>query len=225
LDDLTLSYREVDSTFIFETATANYQALVDRLLSGETVYFISNHLPADSPLWAAPIGQDGVAIIVHPTNNISGLSTEQLRRIYQGQIRNWRDVGGDNQPITVISREDGSGTRAIFERLVMGERQTTRAARLAPSSLAMIGSVAQTPAGIGYVSMSYVDTSVRTIAIDQTVATQDTVLSNSYPLRSTIFVIGQEEPESAYRLFIGWIQSPEGQATVSNRFAPFLPTP
>lgn len=219
MQDLTTSYAALNPMLVFDVMSGNYagaQAQVDQS------YFVTNHLPADSPLWAAPIGQDGIAVIAHPDNPVTELTSEQLRDIYQGRVSNWREVGGADLPVMVISREDGSGTRAEFERLVMGDRRTTSAAQVAPSSAAMIETVAEQPGSIGYVSMSYLDGRVRSLVIDGGVPTLENVYTNAYPLRSTIFVVGQGEPEGDYRAFIAWVQSPDGQAVVAEAYAPLL---
>jgi phosphate transport system substrate-binding protein len=218
--DLAAAYTQTQADVAFDISDGNYSAIIDQLASDETAYFLSNHLPIDSPLWAAPIGQDGIAIIVHPENPVGELTTEQLRTIYQGHVTNWRDLGGDDREIVVISREDGAGTRAEFDQLVMGDRRTTRSARVAPSSSAMVTSVAAESGAIGYVSMSYLDGQVKALSIDGVLPTPDTVYDNRYPLRSTLFFVGLTEPQTDYRAFIAWVQSPEGQAVVAQQYAP-----
>jgi phosphate transport system substrate-binding protein len=104
----------------------------------------------------------------------------------------------------------------------MGARQTTQSAQVAPSSMTMVESVSKNKGSIGYVSMSYVDTTVRALAIDEVEPTLDNVYNNIYPLRSTMYVIGLTEPEGDYRNLIYWIQSPEGQAIVGQHYAPLL---
>ncbi len=220
LNDLIRQYARANPNITFDTQSGNYTVMLERLLAGETAYLLTNHLPVD--LWAAPLGQDGIAILVHPGNPIVGLTTEQLRRIYQGHIANWRSVGGDDREVVVISREDGSGTRAEFERLVMGERRTTRSAQIAPSSAAMVASVARQPGSIGYVSMGYLDDTVRAVPLDGIELTTDNVYLNEYPLRSTLYLAGLAEPQEYYREFIAWAQSLDGQAIIGLHYAPML---
>lgn len=185
-------------------------------------YFVTNHLPPDSDAWAAPIGQDGIAVIAHPTADVRGLTTAELRDIYRGRVANWDAVGGAAQSIQVVSREDGAGTRAEFERFVMGARPTTRTALIAPSSVAMVDTVTQTPGAVGYVSMGYLGEDITPLAIDGVLPTRETVQTNVYPLRSTLFVVGEREPEGAYRVIIAWMQSREGQAIIARRHVPLL---
>lgn len=227
LNDLTTSYKALFPNVNFESVTGNYDVMFERLMSGETPYLLSNHLPDNmdsSRLMAYPVGQDGIAVIVHPDNPVSGLSTDRLRGIYLGHTSNWNALGGQDEPIVILSREDGSGTRAEFERLLMGQRETTKSAQVAPSSAAMVESVAAQTGAIGYVSMSYVDERVRAVAINDISPTLEEVYANIYPLRSTIYIIGLAEPNEDYRAFISWAQSPEGQAIVAAHYAP-LPTP
>lgn len=220
--DLTNGYSQAQPNIVFEIASGNYQAMIEQLGEDDSAYFLTNHLPIDSPLWAAPIGQDGIAVIVHPDNPVSGLSVEQLRVIYQGHITNWHELDGSDLETVVFSRENGSGTRAEFEQLVMGDRRTTQSALVAPSSAAMVASVAAQSQSIGYVSMSYLDSSVRALALDDVEPTLENVYANTYPLRSTLFFAGRHEPEADYRAFIAWTQSVEGQAVVAQHYAPLV---
>lgn len=227
---LSTSYLQTHPNLTFETGSSNYEGVVTRIENApedQPIYLLSNHLPADSRLWGAPVGQDGIAIITHPDNPITALSTEALRRIYQGQTTNWRDIGGNEQPIVVISREEGSGTRAEFELRVMGNRRTTPSAQVAPSSTAVIDSVMQQPNSIGYVSMAFLASSVKALAIDGVAPTAESVLDASYPLRMTLFVIGKAEPlaetQPDMRAFIAWMQSSAGQAVIGRRYIPFTP--
>ncbi len=223
LHDLTAQYSQIYPDYAFETTTGNYEAMLDKLMTGETAYVLTNHLPndvPDNPVLAWPIGQDGIAVIVHPQNNLTNITTAQLRGIYLGHVSNWNEVGGDEANITVISREDGSGTRAEFEDLLIGARQTTQSAQIAPSSSAMIESVSQIPEAIGYISMSYIDNRVRALSIDNVAPTLKNVSDNVYPLRATMYVMGLVQPEGDYLKFISWIQAQAGQAVVAKRYAP-----
>jgi len=225
LHDLTAQYSENYPGVSFELITGDYLSVFDRMKADDSGYMLTNHLPENPgevafPAW--PIGQDGIAVIVQTGNPVDGLTTEQLRKIYLGHITNWNELGGADQEIVVLSREEGSGTRSEFERLLMGDRLTTQAAQIAPSSSAMMTSIAAISGSIGYVSMSYLDDSVRPLAIDSVLPAREMVYSNTYPLRATLFVLGLTEPENEYRAFIGWIQSREGQELVAQHYTPLL---
>jgi phosphate transport system substrate-binding protein len=219
--DLTGAY-STDWQVTFETRSGNYRLTLERFLERETSYFITNHLPPPDELsvWAAPIAQDGIAIIVHPDTIITNLTTDQLRNIYQGRVGNWRDLSGQDLNLKVISREDGSGTRIEFEQLVMGNRQTTLGAMIATSSQSMIELVARTPGAIGYVSQAFLNDRVLTVAVDGSTPTLQNIFENVYPLRSTLFFVTRQEPQDAARAFVVWIQSVEGQRIVARRYSP-----
>jgi phosphate transport system substrate-binding protein len=224
LDDLTNHYSETHPNISFETTTGNFQTMMEQFSQDKDGYLLSNHLPDDSSMLAWPIGQDGIALITHPKNAIDNLTSDQLRSIYLGHIGRWSEIGGIDSPLTILSREDGSSTRAEFEKLLLGERLTTQSAQIAPSSAAMMSSVAAIPNSIGYVSMSYVDSSVKVLTIDGVAPTSKTVYDNTYPLRSNLYIVGLKEPQNVYRDFVGWIQGPDGQRIVGLHYAP-LPTP
>ncbi|GAB4311735.1 MAG: phosphate ABC transporter substrate-binding protein [Phototrophicales bacterium] len=219
--DLTLAYSERYSTPQFDIFAGNYQDMLNMLYQGDIAYFVTNHLPADS-IWAAPIAQDGIVIITHSSVQIKNISLDDLRRIYQGSIHNWMSLGGADIPITVFSREAGSSTRAEFDTMVMGYRQTTANARVASSSMQMVNQVANQPGSIGYVSMGFVDERVQVMAVENILPNLDTVYEGIYPLRSTIFVVGLAEPEGIFRHFLGWVQSPDGQRIVEQRYVPIM---
>ncbi|MDX2163218.1 MAG: substrate-binding domain-containing protein [bacterium] len=220
-NQLTNAYAPVDPAVTFEIITGNFETVYGRVRTDHTAYFLTNHLPPES-LWAAPIGQDGIAVIVHPGNAVRALTLEQLHAVYRGQVVHWRDLGGAEREIAVFTRENGSGTRIEFERQVVGVGETTRSAQIVPSSAAMIDAVSRTPDGIGFVSMSYLDANVRAVAINGVRPTGDTVYDNTYPLRTFLYVAGYAEPHNPFRAFIFWIQSLEGQQIVGRSYAPLL---
>jgi phosphate transport system substrate-binding protein len=223
---VTSAYSAVNPSIRFDIRSGSYAAMLDEVARGAAPYFVTSHFPLTSQtedLWAAPLGQDGIAVIVHPDNPAPGLTTGQLREVFQGWTTDWAEVGGAEDTITVISREDGAGVRAEFESLVMGRRSTTLSAQVAPSSAAVVASVARTPGAIGYVSMSYLSPTVRALPIDGVLPTQTSLVENTYPLRSIVYIVGLAEPEGDYRAFIAWMQSAEGQAVVSRTHAPLSP--
>jgi phosphate transport system substrate-binding protein len=220
--DLSIAYSEQHQSFIaIDSRFASYRSLYDDLLQDDIPYFLTNHLPTDYS-WAAPIAQDAIAVIVNADFDVHALTTEQLRAIYQGRITRWNEIGGKNQPIIVYSREDGSGTRLEFERMVIGRRPITPNARVAISSTRMIEAIAENENSIGYVSLAYLDRSVQAVTLDGVYPTQSNVFGNLYPLRSTIYIVGKSEPEGVYREFVGWIQSPVGQEIVAKRYTPLI---
>lgn len=222
LNDLTTEYTHTNPNLSFEIDTSHQATLRQQVEENTVPYFLSNHFPPESNLWAAPVGQDGIAIIVHPENPLESISTEAIRNIYQGITSNWQDVSGVNMPIQVMSREDGSSTRMELDRLLLGDRVTTAAALILPSNEAMLESVALNPESIGYLSFRYLTPGIQPLKVDNIAPTRENLSNNTYPLRSTIFVLGKNEPQNEYRQFIGWIQSQNGQIVVGKRYAPLV---
>jgi phosphate transport system substrate-binding protein len=176
----------------------------------------SRHLEADEAeqLEASEIARDALAVIVHPTNPIETLSSEQVRRIFSGEIENWRDVGGPDATIVVVTREAGSGTYGAFEELVMHEELPVARALRQGSNGAVRQIVAGTPRAVGYISLGIVDDTVKPIAIDAIEASAENVLSDQYHLvRPFLFVYRTREALSPLAGdFLSFVLSAEGQA-------------
>jgi phosphate transport system substrate-binding protein len=243
-NDLVVGYARVQPNISFDVQSANYDALLARLLAGEVPYFLTTYLPpeggplspfepnatrpAGQSLWAAPLAQDAIAIIVNPANPVRGLTLTQVRDIYQGLLVNWSEAGSSNGAIIPFSREPGADIRAEFDALLMGARPIMPSARIAPSSEAMVDAVSRNSGTIGMVSLAYLDNRTRALPIDGIAPSPRTVADQTYPLRSIIYVVGLREPDGSqpgdldYRAFFAWAQSAEGQAIAARRYAPLL---
>jgi phosphate transport system substrate-binding protein len=226
--DLTNAYS--DRITQLEVRSGSLRTALDALQGGEVSYIVSSHLPphdnVQPPLWAAPIAQDGLALIVNNANHVQNLSLDDLRNLYQGRVKNWQSLGGSGFDVVLFSPETGADIRSEFEQLVMGPtRSITLNARLASSPQSALENVAETPGGLAYVPLSALTgqnspSNIHALQIDGVSATSFNVAQNRYPLRSTIFIIGLQEPQGSLRTFIGWIQSAEGQAVVRQHFTP-----
>lgn len=219
------SYNDPGLTLVVRSG--NYRQTLDALRRGEAHLIFTTHLDgADAgTLWAAPVAQDAIALVVHPDNPVKSLTLTQILQAFQGRIGSWSELGGDQLPLIVVSREDGSGIRAEFEQAVMGRRQTTGAALNASSSSGVLHSVAENPGALGYVSLAAVDSTVRALAVNGVLPTMGSISDNTYPLRSTVFVAGMTPPTGVSLTFIGWMQSLEGQAAFGRLYQPVLATP
>lgn len=226
LQDLAASYSAPDVRLLLDADTGNWQSIYNRLLAGEAPFALTAFLPAGASLWAAPIAQDGLAIIVGAGTGIDTLTLGDLKRIFQGQITSWAEVGGADHPITVFSREEGADTHHIFHSLVMHSSRVTLAARLALSSRSMIEMVTATPGAVGYASMAQLGPDARPVALadnDKTPAvlpTPQTVSDGRYPLPMPILITGPRAPapETVYYDWFAWMQSEAGQQVVGRRY-------
>jgi len=174
--------------------------------------------PEDPSLWSVPIALDGIAIVVHPQNPVEGLTLLQLRDVFFGRVWDWRDVGGRSGEIVVVSREDGSGTRVVFEELVMKGRRVTPTAVVMPSSRAVVEYVAGHPEAIGYVSMGYLSPEVKALKIEEVAPTPKTVRRGDYHLFRPLFLITRGEPTGEVKRFIDFVLSPVGQSIVGRKY-------
>lgn len=223
LNDLTANYG--DPNVSFETRAANLQSVLTLLIEGETPYILTNYLPSEIPLWAAPIAQDALVMVVHPDIGLDNLTLDQLRDLYQGRITSWQHLGGAEQSVTLVTREDGSGMLRQFETQVMGMRRISRTAVLASSSAAVLETVAQTPGAIGFVSQAEVSGTVRILSIEGAAPTRENIEISRYPLRYTIYLAGLEAPQGLYETFFTWMQSPQGQVHVNKKYFSLLLEP
>jgi len=162
------------------------------------------------------IGKDGIVVIVNKENNIKGLTTEQVRDIFSGKITNWKEVGGPDAPITVITREEGSGTRKAFEEIVMKDAKIRKDAIVESSTEAVKQAVKQDPNTIGFISLANLDDTVKALEIDGVIPSENTVADGSYKLQRPFLFLTKGEPTGVVKDFIDWVLSPEGQAIVKS---------
>jgi phosphate transport system substrate-binding protein len=225
LQDLADGYKRPGTLLAVNSAVVDWATIYNRLLAGDVPYALTTYVPAGTNLWAAPIGQDGIAIIVHAGNPVPALTVDDLRLIFKGQTTAWAVLGGDDQPVTVVSRESGADTRLAFEALVMSGQPVTLNARLALSSKSMVDIVAETPGAIGYVSMAWAaDSRVRIVPVgtagEARIPTPETVSANLYPLRTPVLIVGPEAPapDTIYYDWFAWMQSEAGQQIVTQHY-------
>ena len=163
-----------------------------------------------------PIAKDGVAVVVHPDNPVSDLTPEQVKAIFLGEIQNWSEVGGNDEMITVVSREEGSGTRATFDELALDEELPTDLAVIVSSNGNMVTTVSTTPNAIGYISFGYMDETTKGIIVDGVAPSVDNVLSGEYGVSRNLNMITMGEAEGLAAAFLDYTFSPEGQAIVES---------
>jgi phosphate transport system substrate-binding protein len=171
------------------------------------------------------IAKDGIAIIVNKETTVNNLALEQIKNIYTGKITNWKELGGEDQAISVISREEGSGTRDAFIEgtgvMEDDKDMTTRKALIQGSTGGVANTVAKTVGSIGYVSLGNLSDEVKAISVNGVEPSDETVLNGKYQLsRPFIYITAKEETAEAKK-FIDYILSDEGQKIV--REAGFIP--
>lgn len=161
---------------------------------------------------------DGIALVTHPSNPVADLSLEQVLKIYSGEITNWNEVGGNDAPIIVISREGASGTRGAFEELIkLKDVGLTENSTIIEGNGNMQAAVAGNENAIGYVSFSFIDDTVKAFTIEGVTANADEVKAAKYPLsRPFLFVYQPDTLSDVTKAFLEYIITPEAQAAVEN---------
>jgi phosphate transport system substrate-binding protein len=174
------------------------------------------------------VAGDAIAIVVHPSNPVDGLTIPQLSAIFSGKITNWRELGGEERPIVLLSRESNSGTHVFFleevVRLGDGENTTLFSpdTLLMPSSEGISAEVRQNPNAIGYDGLGYVTPDQKVVAVAPAdgdpyiMPTVDTVKDGSYPIARGLYIYTAGEPEGDILEYLEWIQGPQGQAIVQD---------
>jgi phosphate transport system substrate-binding protein len=165
-------------------------------------------------LKANVVAMDGICVIVHPSNNVGALSKKQIKDIYAGAISNWKQLGGSDEKIVVISRDSSSGTFEAFGTLALDGAKVRPDALLQASNQAVASTVSRTPGAIGYVGLGYLSSSVKAVDVDGVKASKETVLSNKYLIGRPLFMYTNGAPKGLAKQFIDYILSPEGQKLV-----------
>lgn len=157
------------------------------------------------------IAYDAIAVIVNPANPVAALTKDQLKAVFAGTIRDWAEVGGPKGAITVISREEGSGTRSAFDELLMGKTELTPRALVQDANGSVRETVAQDPRAIGYISLGNVDARVKPVMVDGIAPSVDTVLSKQYSLVRPFLLVTAGAPQGHTKDFLDYVLGPEGQ--------------
>jgi phosphate transport system substrate-binding protein len=172
------------------------------------------------------VALDGLAVVVNPANPISQMTLDQLAAVFSGQVTNWRELGGADLPIVVLSREVNSGTHVYFKEHVLRRNQKESQAEFAatallmPSSQAIADEVAQNPGAIGYYGMGYISAKEKALAVAKDAnsayvqPTIENVVSNAYPISRPLLMVTHGQPQGLVADFIAFVLSPAGQKVV-----------
>jgi hypothetical protein len=235
LNELSVAYRQ-DNELVAIVDGAQLDSSVSALLNDNLPpdttqpprYAITTTIPADDQLWAAPLGYEGIAIITHTGTRLNRLVADDLRQIFARLVNNWQAFGGPDREIVVVSQPPEAPLQAAFNRLVMGQRDVTLAARLALTPQHTLQIVQQTPGAIGVVPLSLSIAGVNVIPVaefDDAIPvspTRETIANGIYPLQTPVLIVGNAPPQpgDGYYEFILWAQQGEGRAIVSQYYAP-----
>ena len=168
------------------------------------------------------IATDGIAIIVNKSSSLDDITKAQLKDIYTGKVKNWKEIGGKDVPVKALNREDGSGTRHYFEEKILGKGES---AAKPESSLEIIAStddvketVASTEGAIGFISLGHVDDTVKALKVEGAEPTKDAVKEGKYKLARPLILMTKDEPQGTVKEFIDFIYSSKGKSITSKDY-------
>lgn len=161
---------------------------------------------------------DGLAVVVNPANKVSALSDAQIADIYTGKITNWKQLGGDDAEIVVISRDTNSGTYETFNELILRKKAVVKGAEYVGSNGQAKTRVASTKNAIAYVGLGFVDDTVKTLSVDGILPSAKTIVSGKYPIARPLFMFTNGYPKmgSAVYDFVTLHLTEEGREIVKD---------
>lgn len=171
------------------------------------------------------IAHDGIAVVVNTTNEVTDLTKEQIKGIYEGKITNWSEVGGKDAPIIVVTREAGSGTRGAFEEL-LGLLTSDKASTIIDTALvgegtgSIMATVASKENAIGYISLGYMDETVKPVSVEGVMPSAETVLAGDYTISRPLLLLTSSNISADAKAFLDYIVGSEGQSVIAEKYIP-----
>jgi len=165
---------------------------------------------------------DAIVPIVNPKNRVKELTIDQLSQIYQGKI-NWKEVGGDDLQIVVISRDSSSGTFEAWGEMVLNKAKVTPKAQMQASNGAIVQAISKNRYAIGYIGFGYINKTVKPLTVNGVAASAKTALSKEFPVSRHLYMYTNGAPKGETAKFIKFILSSEGQKLVAKEG--FVPLP
>jgi len=166
-------------------------------------------------LTAHKVALDGIVPIVHPSMKINNITMDQLRGIYNGKIKKWKELGGSDRPISVVSRDTSSGTYEVWEEKILKDDRVRPDALLVASNGQAVQTVAQNKFAIGYIGIGYIDKTVKVLNVNGEKATAGSIRDGSWPVARPLFMYTNGKPAGTVAKFIEFMLSKEGQKVVN----------
>lgn len=175
------------------------------------------------------LAYDGIAVVTHPSNPVGNLDKDTITAIFKGEITNWKEVGGEDATIIVISREEGSGTRGAFDEIMNLEEKNDAGdaysmivddAIIADGNGSVKANVASKDLAIGYVSLSYIDDSVQTLMIDGVAPSVDNVINGTYKISRPFLLLTKGDLTQEVQAFLDYALGSEGQEFMKSKWVP-----
>lgn len=230
MQSLSENYMEIHADTIISVKGGGSGTGIAELIDGSNDIAMSSRKIKDSEIADAKaknitpvehtIAFDGITIIVNPSNTVGNLTMEQLQKIYSGEIKNWKDVGGADNEIAVIARDSSSGTQEFFKEAVMGDIEFRPDMITQSATGAVTQEVAQNEKAIGFIGAAYQSSSVKTVGIETNgivvTPTEENILNGKYPISRGLYLYTVQTPTDAASAFIHFVLSADGQKIVAD---------
>lgn len=167
------------------------------------------------------IAHDAIIPVVSPKNAVAGLTLDELQQIFEGKIKNWKEVGGDDARIVVVGRDTSSGTFESWQELVMKKARVSPRALLQSSSGGVVQAVSHNPYAIGYIGVGYLDRQIKGLSINDVKPTIDSAKNGTWPISRELYLFTAKTPDGETKQLIDYAMSSEGQQFVEK--AGFVP--
>jgi len=162
------------------------------------------------------VAYDCIVPVVHPSNAVTDISMKQLKDIYMGKVKNWKELGGPDRKIVVISRDTSSGTYEVWHSKVLQKARVFPGALLQASNGAIVQVVAKNKNAIGYIGLGYMERSVKALTVNKVQGSEETTLNGTYPISRALYMFTAGWPEGDTLKFLNYVIHPEkGQMLVS----------
>jgi phosphate transport system substrate-binding protein len=168
-------------------------------------------MKGESDLISIPIIYDAIAVIVHRENPLGDLTLDQIRKIFSGEFTRWSEMGGKDRIITLVTREEGSGTREAFQTLIMGKKEISLGALVQDSNGAIRQVVSDDRNAIGYISLGLVNDRVKAVKIEGIEPSVENIREQRYKIVRPFLFVFKSEPKGKAKEFLDYILSPAGQ--------------
>ncbi|MEG0152535.1 MAG: phosphate ABC transporter substrate-binding protein [Cellulosilyticaceae bacterium] len=232
MDELVLKYKEKNPEVVIEVqgvgSSAGVKAAHEKTADIGMVSREIKDSEKEYGLTETVIAYDGIAVVLNPANGVEDLSSEQVKGIFEGTITNWSEVGGVDENIIVVTREDGSGTRSAFEEILglqkeIGDKKVssiTQSALVAEGNGTIKATVASKTGAVGYVSLGFIDETVKVISVDGVIPTPESVKASKYSVSRPLLILTQPDAPAHVQEYVDFILGTEGQEVVSEKYIP-----
>lgn len=227
MEKLVEAYKEAGSTDDIEVQGNGSSAGIKAAIDGTAdIGMASRELSEEeksSGITETVIAYDGIAVVVNPVNGVTALTQDQVKGIFEGTITNWSEVGGNDQDIIIVTREAGSGTRSAFEEIV-GLLDDSKASTITDTALvsegtgAVMATVASKEAAVGFISLGYMDDTVKAVDIDGVTPSTDTVKAGEYKISRPLLLVAQPTIKPEAQAVIDFITGDVGQEIMSEKY-------